>query len=114
MHRLELVDHPDVTFSNKNPTTTSTSASTAGFHLAKILYSGHHATPYRNASGCVYGVHGDVGIVLNVGITSLPEMIIVLVHEMVHAHCTYFGEKLHMLIALSLFQQSCTVAHTYC
>jgi len=43
-------------------------------------------TPYRNAVGCMYGVHGFVvGIVFNVGIMSMPQLIVALVHKMVHA-----------------------------
>ena len=88
MHRLELVDHPDVTFSNK--------IIDAYDNINDICFNGRlppgkdtihwSPTPYRNAGGCMYGVHGVVvGIVLNVSITSLPEMISVVVHEMVHA-----------------------------
>ena len=66
--------------------TSMTSASTAGCHLAKILYAGLQRRTTRNTVGCMYGVHGVVvGIVFNVGITSMPQLIVALVHEMVHA-----------------------------
>ena len=40
----------------------------------------------------MYGVHGVVlGIVFNVGITSMPQLIVALVHEMVHADVEICG-----------------------
>jgi len=83
-----LVTHPDAALSGKILNAYNT--------INRLCFDGRlppgedtvqwSPTPRRNALGSMYGVHGVVvGIVLNVGITSMPQLIDVLVHEMVHA-----------------------------
>ena len=88
MHKLQLIDHPDVTFHEQVITTYD--------HLNNLCFDGrlpfgndiiHWSQPrHMHYGGCMFGAHGVVvGIVLRADETTMPELFETLVHEMVHA-----------------------------
>jgi len=88
MHKLHLVQHPDVTFGQKvNLAYDRLNAVCFDSRLSPASEMLHwvHAEQV-NYDGCTFGVHGVVvGIVLSADVTSLSDMFGVLLHEMVHA-----------------------------
>lgn len=87
MHKLQLIQHPDVTFRQQiNLAYDQLNAVCFNNRLSPANEMLHWCREAHKYNGCMFGVHGVVvGIVLNADITSLPDMFCILIHEMVHA-----------------------------